>query len=64
MKCTIELLPIKISSPEQQKEICDLLDIIIDRKNQTPLSATTDLENQIDQLAYQLYELTEEELKL
>jgi adenine-specific DNA-methyltransferase len=37
---------------------------IIKLKKQNPSSDTTDLENQIDQLVYQLYELTEEEIKI
>ena len=28
------------------------------------MSDTTDLENQIDQLVYQIYDLTEEEIKI
>jgi galactitol-specific phosphotransferase system IIB component len=37
---------------------------IISAKKQNPAADTTDLENQIDQLVYQLYELTEEEIKI
>jgi len=37
---------------------------IIKLKKQNPSADTTDLENQIDQLVYQLYELTEEEIKI
>ena len=33
-------------------------------KKQNPQTNTTDLENQIDQLVYQLYGLTEEEIKI
>ncbi len=33
-------------------------------KKQNPSADTTDLENQIDQLVYQLYDLTEEEIKI
>jgi hypothetical protein len=33
-------------------------------KKKNPLSDTLDLESQIDQLIYQLYELTEEEIKI
>ena len=33
-------------------------------KNQNTLDDTSDQENQIDQLVYQLYELTEEEIKI
>ncbi|MCA0428496.1 MAG: Eco57I restriction-modification methylase domain-containing protein [Bacteroidetes bacterium] len=37
---------------------------IIKLKKQNPSADTADLENQIDQLVYQLYELTEEEIKI
>jgi hypothetical protein len=33
-------------------------------KKQNPSAITTDLENKIDQLVYQLYELTEEEIAI
>jgi len=33
-------------------------------KKQNPSADTTDLENQIDQLVYQLYELTEDEIAI
>jgi adenine-specific DNA-methyltransferase len=37
---------------------------IIEAKKQNPLANTTSLENQIDQLVYQLYDLTAEEIKI
>jgi hypothetical protein len=37
---------------------------VIEARKQNPTADTTDLENQIDQLVYQLYELTEEEIKI
>jgi adenine-specific DNA-methyltransferase len=37
---------------------------VIELKKQNPSADTSDLENQIDQLVYQLYELTEEEIKI
>ena len=33
-------------------------------KKQNPLADTSELENQIDQLVYQLYDLTDEEIKI
>jgi len=63
-KYKIELLPIKISSPEQEKEIEILVNQILAIKKQNPSYDTTDIENQIDQLIYQLYELTEDEIKI
>ena len=38
--------------------------VIHEAKKQNPSADTTDLENQIDQLVYQFYELTEEEIKI
>jgi hypothetical protein len=63
-KYKIELLPIKIPSQDQEKEIEVLVNQILAIKKQNPTADTTDLENQIDQLVYQLYELTEEEIKI
>ena len=40
------------------------MDKNIEEKKQNPAADTTDLENQIDQLVYQLYELTEEEIAI
>jgi adenine-specific DNA-methyltransferase len=58
------LLEIPIFKPDynEANEIAKLVDKIISFKQQG--EDTTDLENQIDQLVYQLYELTEEEIKI
>lgn len=63
-KYKIELLPIKIPSLEQEKEIEILVNQILAKKKQNPSADTTDIENQIDQLVYQLYDLTDEEIKI
>jgi tRNA1(Val) A37 N6-methylase TrmN6 len=63
-KYKIELLPIKIASQDQEHEIEILVNKILTIKKQNPSADTTYLENQIDQLVYQLYELTEEEIKI
>jgi type II restriction/modification system DNA methylase subunit YeeA len=63
-KYKIELLPIKIPSQDQEKEIEVLVNQILAIKKQNPTADTTDLEAQIDQLVYQLYDLTEEEIKI
>lgn len=57
-------LSVPVPNLEQENEICGILDKIIDLKKQDPSADTTDLENQIDQLVYQLYGLTEEEIKI
>ncbi len=41
-----------------------LVDKILTAKNQNPQTDTTQLEYQIDQLVYKLYNLTEEEIKI
>jgi adenine-specific DNA-methyltransferase len=48
----------------QQQPFIEKVDQILALKKQNPAADTTDLENQIDQLVYQLYELTEEEIKI
>ncbi|GAB1448964.1 TaqI-like C-terminal specificity domain-containing protein [Bacteroidota bacterium] len=63
-KYKIELLPIKISSKDQENEIEVLVNQILAIKKQNPSADTADLEYQIDQLVYQLYELTPEEIKI
>ena len=60
----IELLPVKVPSIVQEKEIEILVNQILEIKKQSSTADTTDLESQIDQLVYQLYDLTEEEIKI
>lgn len=56
--------PIKVISTEEQKSFIKLVDKVIEAKKQNSLAETTELENQIDQLVYKLYELTEEEINI
>jgi adenine-specific DNA-methyltransferase len=56
-------LPKQIDS-NIQKTLETLVEQILNSKAQDHSADTTDLENQIDQLVYQLYELTEEEIKI
>jgi len=58
----IKKLPIKKAEIKIQNEVAELVDKVISIKKDG--LETTDLENQIDQLVYQLYELTEEEIKI
>lgn len=58
------MLPIKQPSDLQEKEIENLVNEIIQIKKQTPTADTSNLENQIDQHVYKLYDLTEEEIKI
>jgi hypothetical protein len=58
----IKKLPIKKAEIKIQNEVAELVDKVISIKKDG--LETIDLENQIDQLVYQLYELTEEEIKI
>ena len=50
--------------PQELNELEPVVKKIIDLKKQNPSADTTELENQIDQLVYQLYGLTEEEIEI
>lgn len=60
------LNPLRIPMPsmDQENEICFLLDKIIETKKYNPSNNTSALESQIDQLVYQLYQFTEEEIQI
>lgn len=49
-------------SPEQQTPVVDLVNRILKAKDANPSADTSGLESQIDQLVYQLYGLTPEEI--
>ena len=57
-------MPIATGNDIVRGEISGLVNKILSAKKQTPSADTTDLETQIDQLVYQLYDLTEEEIKI
>lgn len=58
----IKKIPINNISEKEQKPFIDLVKrILVDRKNG---KNTTDLEAEIDRLVYELFELTEEEIKI
>ena len=57
-------IPIPIVSKEIQNEINLLVDLIIKDKESYPLSDTTSIEQEIDKLVYELYGLTENEIKI
>ena len=61
-KAPIESLPIKKPNDEIVSSISDLVVKVIEHKKQN--TDTAELENEIDQLIYQLYDLTEEEIKI
>jgi adenine-specific DNA-methyltransferase len=57
-------IPIATGNETVREKIAYLVTEILSIKKQNPASDTTALENQIDQLVYQLYELTDEEIKI
>ncbi|MDP3928271.1 MAG: Eco57I restriction-modification methylase domain-containing protein, partial [Bacteroidota bacterium] len=63
-KVFFDKIPVKQINREQEKPFVKLVSTILSIKKQNPSADTTDLENQIDQLVYQLYDLTQEEIKI
>lgn len=60
----LEGLPVKVASKAQQLPIITLVDQILFYKKSNPLADTSFFEAEIDRLVYQLYGLTEEEIKI
>lgn len=61
-KIFLDKIPVLVPSIEQEEKFISLVDQILQSKQQG--KDTTQLEKQIDQLVYQLYGLTEEEIKI
>ncbi len=61
---TIEALPIPETTPAQQKPIIALVDKILSAKKNKPQADTSKEESEIDRLVYQLYGLSEDEIKI
>ena len=57
-------LPIPIATPAQQQPIIALVEKILAAKKQNPQADTTAQEAEIDRLVYELYGLTDEEVKV
>ncbi len=57
-------LPVVVPTEEEQTPIITLVDQILDAKQANPDADTSDLENEIDKLVYELYDLTEEEIAI
>lgn len=57
-------IPIANGDEMVREKILALVNEILSIKKQNPSSDITDMENQIDQLVYQLYGLTEEEIRI
>jgi len=60
----IKNLPFVIPNETIQIELSELVNQILTKKSKDNSADTTNLENDIDQLVYQLYELTEDEIKI
>ncbi|GAA7705893.1 class I SAM-dependent DNA methyltransferase [Helicobacter pylori] len=66
-KAFIERLPIPKITPQNQKlarKITDCAEAILEAKEKDPKANTQKLEKEIDALVYQLYNLTDEEIKI
>ena len=57
-------IPIKLASREEQNAIVKIVDEIITLKKTNPQGDTSILENQIDEIVYKIYGLTDEEIKI
>ena len=64
MQTPLSEIPIKKISEEDQKPLIYLVDRILDKKRVNPQVDIGNLEEEIDQLVYHLYGLTEEEIKI
>jgi len=60
----IKHIPLPANNSSLKYNIELLVDEITALKKQTPWSDTTELEKKIDQLVYELYGLTEEEIQI
>lgn len=60
----LENLPIPQISKLHEKPFITLVDKILSIKAETPKSDTSQLEKQIDEMVYKLYELTDDEIKI
>jgi hypothetical protein len=61
---TISKIPVPQIEFNDQKPFITLVDQILSIKNQNPNADTKELENQIDKLVYQLYDLSTDEIKI
>ncbi|MDY0014841.1 MAG: TaqI-like C-terminal specificity domain-containing protein, partial [Bacteroidales bacterium] len=59
-----EQLPIKNANEKEQRLVINIVDQILTAKKSNPKADTSNLEKQIDELVYKLYDLTEEEIKI
>jgi len=60
----VKQMPIKVANNTNQSRISSLVDRILTTKKTNPQADTTGLEAEIDQMVYELYGLTEEEIQI
>lgn len=60
----LAIFPIPIATLSKQQPVIDLVDKILVAKKENPQADTSGLEKEIDRLVYELYGLTEEEVKV
>ena len=60
----LQRIPLPIVSPAQQQPIINLVDTILSTKKTKPQADTSELENEIDNLIYNLYSLSNDEIKI
>ena len=60
-KFSVERIPVPPKTAKQQQQFTRLIDSILKAKDADPNADTSDLESEIDQLVYDLYDLTEKE---
>ncbi len=63
-KVFFDKIPVKQISTEQEKPFKELVTKILNLKRKNPQADISDYERQIDKLVYELYKLTEEEIKI
>ena len=61
---SISALPFKIAGVESQKKIGDIVELILEMKSHDHDTEVTELESEIDNIVYQLYGLTAEEINI
>ena len=60
----LQKIPLPIVSPAQQQPIINLVNTILSTKKTKPQADTSELENEIDNLIYNLYDLSYDEIKI
>ena len=58
----IKNIPIPKATIEQQKQVAEIVDVILNEKKDNGNADTSDMEREIDRLVYKLYNFTDEEI--